>query len=174
MLLRYVDVHKYQRWAGRSWEGNSDHFAKIFWICSLAPWRFEGNFRWVIFMLILVIDVWCISYEIILRWMSLDLMIDKSTLVQVMACCRQATSHYLNQCWTHIEPHLYRHMASLGYNDLTPCGLITWYNIIELGQYWFRQWLVAFQLQTITWSCVDSSSSRSFFFHMNSQVDHQK
>ena len=24
---------------------------------------------------------------------------DKSTLVQVMAWCRQATSHYLNQCW---------------------------------------------------------------------------
>ena len=24
---------------------------------------------------------------------------DKSTLIQVMAWCRQATSHYLNQCW---------------------------------------------------------------------------
>ena len=24
---------------------------------------------------------------------------DESTLVQVMAWCRQATSHYLNQCW---------------------------------------------------------------------------
>ena len=24
---------------------------------------------------------------------------DKSTLVQIMAWCRQATSHYLNQCW---------------------------------------------------------------------------
>ena len=31
--------------------------------------------------------------------MSLDLADDKSTLVQVMAWCRQATSHYLNQCW---------------------------------------------------------------------------
>ena len=28
----------------------------------------------------------------------LDLTDDKSTLVQVMAWCRQATSHYLNQC----------------------------------------------------------------------------
>ena len=34
-----------------------------------------------------------------LRWMSLDLIDDKSTLVQVMAWCRQATSHYLSQCW---------------------------------------------------------------------------
>ena len=31
--------------------------------------------------------------------MPLDLADDKSTLVQVMAWCRQATSHYLNQCW---------------------------------------------------------------------------
>ena len=32
--------------------------------------------------------------------MSLDLTDDKSTLVQVMAWCRQATSHYLSQCWS--------------------------------------------------------------------------
>ena len=31
--------------------------------------------------------------------MPRDLIDDKSTLVQVMAWCRQATSHYLNQCW---------------------------------------------------------------------------
>ena len=31
--------------------------------------------------------------------MPLDLTDDKSTLVQVMAWCRQATNHYLNQCW---------------------------------------------------------------------------
>ena len=31
--------------------------------------------------------------------MPLDLTNDQSTLVQVMAWCRQATSHYLNQCW---------------------------------------------------------------------------
>ena len=42
---------------------------------------------------------WGISNEIALRWMPLDLTDDKSTLVQVMAWCRQAASHYLNQCW---------------------------------------------------------------------------
>ena len=31
--------------------------------------------------------------------MSLDLTDDQSKLVQVMAWCRQATSHYLSQCW---------------------------------------------------------------------------
>ena len=33
------------------------------------------------------------------RWLSLDLTDDKSTLVQVMAWCRKATSHYLSLCW---------------------------------------------------------------------------
>ena len=40
-----------------------------------------------------------ISSEIAFRSTSWDLSDDKSTLVQVMAWCRQATSHYLNQCW---------------------------------------------------------------------------
>ena len=65
----------------------------------LAPGRFESNFRCVIFKLILVIDGCCFLCQIALRWMSEDLTDDKSTLVQVMACCRQATSLYLSQCW---------------------------------------------------------------------------
>ena len=40
-----------------------------------------------------------ISCEITLRWMSLDLSDDNLTLVQVMAWCRQATSHHLSQGW---------------------------------------------------------------------------
>ena len=46
-----------------------------------------------------MIDGWGISCEIALIWMSLDFTDDQSTLVQVMAWCRQATSHYLSQCW---------------------------------------------------------------------------
>ena len=38
--------------------------------------------------------------------MPQDLTDDKSILVQVMAWCRQATSHYLNQCWPR-SPTLY-------------------------------------------------------------------
>ena len=68
-------------------------------INSLAPGKFEWNFRHVIFKQILVIDGWGISCEIALIWMSLDFTDDQSTLVQVMAWCRQATSHYLSQCW---------------------------------------------------------------------------
>ena len=46
-----------------------------------------------------MIDGSGIPCELALRWMSLDLTDDKSTLVQVMAWCRQATSHYLSRCW---------------------------------------------------------------------------
>ena len=57
-------------------------------IDSLAPGKFEWNFRYVIFKQILVIDGWGISCEIALTWMSLDFTDDQSTLVQVMAWCR--------------------------------------------------------------------------------------
>ena len=61
--------------------------------------RFQFNFRKVIFKLTSVNGCWGISHVIALRWMPVDLTDDKATLVQVMAWCRQATSHYLSQCW---------------------------------------------------------------------------
>ena len=66
---------------------------------SLAPGKIEWNFKCVIFKRNLVIDGWGISSEITLIWMLLDFTDYQSTLVQVMAWCRQATSHYLSQCW---------------------------------------------------------------------------
>ena len=65
----------------------------------LAPGRLERNFREVIFKLFSVIGGWGIFCEIVLIWRPLDLTEDKLTLVQVMAWCYQATSHYLSQCW---------------------------------------------------------------------------
>ena len=66
---------------------------------SLFHGKFEWNFRYVIFKQILVIDGWGISCEIALIWMLLYFTDDQSTLVQAMAWCRQAASHYLSQCW---------------------------------------------------------------------------
>ena len=66
---------------------------------SLAPGKSVWNFRHVIFKHILVINGWDISCEIALIWMSLDFTDDQSTLLQMMAWCHQATSHYLSQCW---------------------------------------------------------------------------
>ena len=44
-------------------------------------------------------DGWGISCEIAQIWLPLDYNYEKSTLVQLMAWCHQATSHYLSQCW---------------------------------------------------------------------------
>ena len=69
---------------------------------------FKNISRWRIVQLILVIDGWGISFEIVLLWMLLYLTDDKSTSVQVMAWSHQATSHYLNHYW---------------FRSMPPCGL---------------------------------------------------
>ena len=58
-----------------------------------------NNFKSVIFEHLLRIDLMNTSCEIALEWMPGNMFDDKSTLVEVMAWCRQATSHYLSQCW---------------------------------------------------------------------------
>ena len=66
---------------------------------SLAPGRSEYDPKNAIFNLVLLIGFFRSSNDNAPRWMPWDLTDDKSTLVQVMAWCRQATSHYLSQCW---------------------------------------------------------------------------
>ena len=70
----------------------------------LTHWPLGDFLEKIIFTLILVTGGCDISSEIALRWTSRDLNDDKSTLVQVMAWCHQATSHYLNQCWPRSLP----------------------------------------------------------------------
>ena len=68
-------------------------------INSLAPGRPRCYFKTAIWNLVLLISIFTSFKDNALRWMPRDLTDDKSTLVQVMAWCRQATSNYLNQCW---------------------------------------------------------------------------
>ena len=71
-----------------------------FYVNSLAPgWCFRNDLKNVISKLIWQIDIMSISCEIVLVWMSIESIDDKSTLDQVLAWCCQATSHYLSQCW---------------------------------------------------------------------------
>ena len=67
-------------------------------INSLAPGGFENSFQNVFFKLISWIDTLSNSCETALRSMPQNPSDYKSTLVQVMAWCRQAASHYLSQC----------------------------------------------------------------------------
>ena len=57
------------------------------------------NFKITIFKPIPLTDILCTACKIVVRWIPQNSTDDKSTLVQVMAWCRQATSHYLSQCW---------------------------------------------------------------------------
>ena len=108
-IIRYSLFKSISIIAGMRWNAWNYSVLKSSWISiagdiymcinSLAPGRFQINFRQVIFNRTFMNGGWGISYEIALRWMPLDLTDDKSTLVQVMAWCHQATSHYLNQCW---------------------------------------------------------------------------
>ena len=76
------------------------------------PWEIWQYFPKCNFKPIFHNDVLSAPREIALPWMTQDLIDDKSTLVQEMAWCRQATSHYQSQCWS--NP-----MASQGHNELT-------------------------------------------------------
>ena len=62
---------------------------------SMAPGRSECeyNFQYCF------TDIFRPSHDNVLWWMPQDLTDDKSTLVQVMAWCRQAARQYLSQCW---------------------------------------------------------------------------
>ena len=104
-----------------------------------------------------------------------------STLAQVMACCLRAPSHYLNQCSLSISEVSHSHesnftvsyQGNILYNKfenytfrvtaLSP--RYQWvktkpYGKINLGHHWFRQWLVAWRHQAITWTNVHFSLVR--------------
>ena len=117
----------------------------------LAPGKFEWNFRYVIFQGILVIDGWGISCELALRWMSFDFTDEKSTLVQVMAWCHQATSNYLSQCWP-------RSMSSCGVTRPQWVNSVMPNSDIDPGHHWLMWWLVAWGHQVVTWTNADFSS----------------
>ena len=69
------------------------------WLKLNGPRRPGCHFKTAIFNLVLLIAIFRFAKDNALRRMLQDLTDDKSTLVQVMTWCRQATSHYLSQCW---------------------------------------------------------------------------
>ena len=62
----------------------------------------------------------CDLIQILLKFDVKDPIDNKSVLVQVMAWCRQASSHCLNQCR---HRFMTSYGVSLGCNELTPCCL---------------------------------------------------
>ena len=92
------------------------------------------------FQTVLVIAGWGISCEIALIWMSLDLTDDQSTSVQVMAWCRQATSHYLSLCWPRsLSPYSVTRPQWVNipglFNRPSRYHKLPWY--VNISSYWF-------------------------------------
>ena len=74
-----------------------------------------------------------VSDEIALRWVPLDLTDDKSTLVQLLAWCHQATSH----TWANVDPDPCHQMESLGLNELKKMGSLRhprWYYLNKIKE----------------------------------------
>ena len=102
-------------WLDRYLYAMSLYGSKLEPLYTLIHWPtgwFYWHFRWVISIVILVIDDWYTSCEIAIRLMQLDLTDDKSTLVQVMALRQQAIT------WASVNQDPWRHMVSLGHNEL--------------------------------------------------------
>ena len=94
----------------------------IRFVNSLAPRRSEFDSKNVIFNLVSLIGIFRSSLDNALRWMPRDLTDDKSRLVQVMAWSRQATSHYLSQCWlSSLSPYGVTKPQCVKKNTFWPC-----------------------------------------------------
>ena len=92
---------------------------------SLSSGRSECDFKSVVFNLASLIGIFRSSYDNAFRWLPLDLTDDMSSLVQVMAWCRQATSRYLSQNWP---------------SSMIPYGVIRprWVNYLKINSSIFR------------------------------------
>ena len=128
-------------------------------INSLAPGRPGCHVKTAPFNLLLI-GIFTSSKDNALRLMPRDLTDDKSTLVQVMAWCRQATSHYLSQCWHSsmspygiTRPQWVNFKSTIssekmiiskskwffpGTSELTHCGPVTPYDVRDLSQHVLR------------------------------------
>ena len=111
-----------------------------------------------------MIDGWGISCELALTWMSLDLTDDKSTLVQVMAWCCQATSHYLSQWWprslspygvtgpqwvnSSIAPSINIFMSSYSSLDtaVLQARVLSWISRITIGNFPHMWWVQCYNV----------------------------
>ena len=115
---------------------------------SLAPGRCDSNFKSVIFKPIIQ-NSNSRDCLIALRWMPQNPINEKSTLIQVMDWCGQATNHYLSQSWS----NLCCHMASLGHNELKGYTIVirmayptTRWPRVSKTAYWGNWILAKFQL----------------------------
>ena len=81
------------------WFKATEGLPKAFSINSLSSEKYGSNSKSLYFKPIILENSLSSHREIALRWMPQNLTDQKSTLVQLMAWCLMAPSHYLYQCW---------------------------------------------------------------------------
>ena len=125
----------------------------------IGRWELLMKFQIKIFKLIWVSDGWGITCEIALRWMTSNHTDDKSTLVQVMACCHQATRYYLSQCWPRsVSPYgLNREYAYHNGNVDFFTHLTKIVRLIEINFV-----LIWYLSQALAWTEYELSQKKSF------------
>ena len=126
----------------------TSHYLSQCWPKSLSPygiirpqWVKHGLTHWPLGDLTVILNkkisnlfYWMTYWEFNVKLFSYECHRDiMSTVVQVMAWCHQAASHYLSLWW----PSLYRHMVSLAHNELT--HIVAWWrqmasqNLVIMG-----------------------------------------
>ena len=109
----------------------------------LAPGRCGSYFKCIISTLIIQNSSWGNHCEIAFRWIPLNLTNEKSKiLVQVMARCHQAASHYLNQCWpSFMVPYGVTRGHSVNHG-LSCCFPVSWAQSYKTHWRWLRnRWM---------------------------------
>ena len=91
----------------------------------------------------------------------------KSTLVQVMAWCRQATSHYLSQCWP-------RSQSPYGITRPQWVNRILWHGCLDFGGKWHQVMLCAIICDEVknTWHHTIHSNHWHHFSEIWCQNEH--
>ena len=143
--------------------------------CNVLRWTYFLSLnvltRWPLRDVTVILWVWNsslrICFEIAVVWMAQNITKDKSVLVQVMAWCCQATSHYQSQCWS---------------RSMSPYGFIRpqWVNVFTIK--WPEQLVIQFndpycsahpsqcaELSWITWHLV-SDGTKHRLLHSHSLV----
>ena len=122
---------------------------KLYPSYSANPSKNILKFRQVIFKYIWVTGGASIYHKIALSWMSLDLTNRKSTLIQAVTCCYQATS----QCLGNNDLNIYRHITWPGHNGSSLTWqaerMITTYNIVLFSRQRFQHKYVLFHVNEV-------------------------